>query len=336
MVPRLFVSAIFLVSFCAWGCTRAALVNRTIEDFDPSMQYNCTIQRCDANSTNSNPCNIIGPDPNNKTLTFANKPCQITIPFIGTAVYTFMECSSCKFEVDKTGLHPDIQSDGSPFPLTYVNNTLANGTHTLVVTAPAGMFMDYAVYTVDDESVLTTQGASSTTSASASASGPVKGAPKQKPPNARADVRVIVGGVLGGLVIIVSAAAIIFFKRRAGRRKKLGRIYLVDPYSAAHPSSKSDVEADSSGTVQHDNSVIRLEAQIRELQAEFRAALGTPPQRAPSDGTRLAAMKREQMQAVRDHAPAVVPGDLVLYTDSGMRLTPARQMEELPPDYAEG
>ncbi|KAJ6577939.1 hypothetical protein B0H19DRAFT_1121898, partial [Mycena capillaripes] len=248
MVPPLVLSAIFLVSFCAWGCARAALVNRTIEDFDPSMQYNCSnVQRCDANSTNSNPCHA---GSNSKfegaTFTLTSGPCQIKIPFVGTAVYAFMACVPCQFEVDKTGLHPatsQSDSDSTVAQLIYFNNTLANDTHTLFITTPSefGMLMDYVVYTFDD-SVLTTQGASSTTSTSASAtstSGPVKGGQTQKSPKPRADVRAIVGGVLGGLVIIISAAAIISVKRRTERRKKLGCIYLVDPYSAVHPSSQS-------------------------------------------------------------------------------------------------
>ncbi|KAJ6577943.1 hypothetical protein B0H19DRAFT_1062508 [Mycena capillaripes] len=346
MVPPLSLSTIFLISFCAWGCARAALVNRTIEDFDPSMQYNCTVGRCDANLNTCQDGALL----NNRTFTFTK--------FSGTAVYAFMNCKLCQFEVDKTGLHTESSSDATVFSLTYFNNTLANDTHTLVVTSASEMVMNSVVYTFDD-SVPTTQGASGktasrasgasrkpassttasdTTSTSASAtlaSGPDKGGHTQKPPKAQADVRVIVGGVLGGLVIIVSAAAIIFFKRRAGRRKKSGRIFLGDPHAATHPSPQADVEADPSGTVQHDNSVVRLEAQMGELQAELRAALGTQPRRVPSDGTRLAVMKREQMQAVRDHAPAVLPGDLLLHTDSGVRLTPARQLEELPPQYIE-
>ncbi|KAJ6577944.1 hypothetical protein B0H19DRAFT_1337789 [Mycena capillaripes] len=341
MVPPRFLSAIFLVSFCAWGCARAALVNRTIEDFDPSMQYNCTVQRCDANSTNSNPCNMTDQsDFVNRSFTWTSKPCQITIPFVGTAVYAFMNCGLCQFEVDKTGLHPETHlGDGPVFQLAYFNNTLANDTHTLVITSTEQIQMDSVVYTFDDSLTPTTQDAASTTSTSASAistSGPAKGGQTEKPPKPRAHVGAIVGGVLGGLALtIVLATAVIFFKRRTGRRNKMGRMFLGNPDPATHPSPQSDVEADPSARVQH-NSVLRLEAQIRELQAqtaELRTALGTQPQRAPSEGTRLAAMKREQIQAVRDHAPAVLPKDLLLHTDSGIRLTPARQVEELPPQY---
>ncbi|KAJ6577941.1 hypothetical protein B0H19DRAFT_1253244 [Mycena capillaripes] len=334
MVPPPFVSAISLVLFCAGGCARAALVNRTIEDVSPLMQYNCTVLRCDVNSTNSSSCNFYHPEVINTTFTATTGQCQITIPFVGTAIYAFMACAFFQFEVDKTGSHPNIVDSGaSHFPLTYFNNTLPNGTHTLVVTSPSefGMFMDNVVYTVED-SVLTTQGTSSTTSTSASATSiSLDNAPKP-----RADVRAVVGGALGGLVLIsVLAIGVILFKRRAGRRKKWGRIFLGDPDLATRPSAY--IEANPSGTVQHDNSVIRLEAQIRELQAqtaELRTALGTQPQRPPSEGTRLAAMKRE-IQAMRDYAPAVLPGDLVLHTDSGLRLTPARQIEELPPEYVE-
>ncbi|KAJ6577942.1 hypothetical protein B0H19DRAFT_572730 [Mycena capillaripes] len=149
MVPPLFVSVVFLTSFCAWGCARAALVNRTIEDFDPLMQYNCTVQRCDANSTNVNPCNATNLGFIKRTLTVTAAGCQIIIPFVGTAVYAFMACLACQFEVDKTVPHSETRVvDGPLVQQVYFNNTLPNDIHTLVVTSPRfSMDVDYVIYT---------------------------------------------------------------------------------------------------------------------------------------------------------------------------------------------
>jgi hypothetical protein len=87
MVSHLFISAALLGSFCAWGRVDAALVNVTVEDFSSLMQYSCaagsTFHRCDANTTNANPCDFGGTDAGHRTLTIMNEPCQIKTTFIG-------------------------------------------------------------------------------------------------------------------------------------------------------------------------------------------------------------------------------------------------------------
>ncbi|KAJ7465393.1 hypothetical protein B0H11DRAFT_2284827 [Mycena galericulata] len=144
------VSTLFtLLAFCAWG--NAALINRTIEDSSPLVQYNCTIERCDANATHLNPCSIDGAE--FRTLTVFFTPCQITISFAGTAVYSFLACNStsnCEFEIDNTGKHPNIRpAEHVPITeLSYVNESLPDGTHTLVMTSSNGFVaFDYITYT---------------------------------------------------------------------------------------------------------------------------------------------------------------------------------------------
>ncbi|KAJ7908502.1 hypothetical protein B0H13DRAFT_2273313 [Mycena leptocephala] len=128
-----------LLAFCA--CGRAALVNRTIEDSDPLVQYNCTIERCDADASHSNPCSIDGAE--FRTFTAFFTPCQVTFSFTGTAVYTFLGCkstSNCEFEIDNTGKHPNIRP-AAQVPITglsYFNDSLPNGLHTLVMTSSNG------------------------------------------------------------------------------------------------------------------------------------------------------------------------------------------------------
>ncbi|KAJ7478328.1 hypothetical protein FB451DRAFT_1241807, partial [Mycena latifolia] len=113
MISHFFIYAFLAASFGAWG--RAALVSVTIEDTSPLMQYNCTIpgQRCDANATNPNPCEF-GSEADNHTFTYLPESCQITIPFVGTAVYAFVGCPDdvCQFEVDDTGVHDSIPFQG--------------------------------------------------------------------------------------------------------------------------------------------------------------------------------------------------------------------------------
>jgi hypothetical protein len=53
----------------------------------------------------------------------------------------------------------------------------------------------------------------------------------------------------------------------------------------------------------------------------------------PSVARALSTMKREQTQAVQSYAPAAL--DWLIRTDSGLRLEPGRDVEELPPVYAE-
>ncbi|KAJ7479860.1 hypothetical protein FB451DRAFT_1171945 [Mycena latifolia] len=156
---------------------------------------------------------------------------------------------------------------------------------------------------------------------------PLSSPAKSKPPIAE-----IVGGLIGELgLLAVLAAMVVYFKRRSGRRKTAsGRIYLGDTDPA--PDVKPGTAVVRAGSPQHAQHTAVLAEQIRVLQAQTTELQRA--QRAPSAGTRLATMKRKQVRVVREHAPAQPAADLVLHTDSGLRLAPARRVEELPPEYA--
>jgi hypothetical protein len=72
----------FLASFWIYY-GRAALVNVTIEDSSPLVQYNCTVLKCDADTANTNPCGLTGFNDRTLTLTATGTACEITIPFSG-------------------------------------------------------------------------------------------------------------------------------------------------------------------------------------------------------------------------------------------------------------
>ncbi|KAJ7921105.1 hypothetical protein B0H13DRAFT_2656164 [Mycena leptocephala] len=148
-----------------WLGSRAALVNRTIQDSSPVVDYGatCSPSRCDASTIAINAgqltCDVpLGDSP---TVTFVigigPSDCLITIPFIGIAVYAFLACPSgeaekCTFGVDNDGGHADIRpTDNLTFGLSYFNASLPNGTHTLVITPFDSFELDYIIYTVDDE-----------------------------------------------------------------------------------------------------------------------------------------------------------------------------------------
>ncbi|KAF7344669.1 hypothetical protein MVEN_01627100 [Mycena venus] len=344
------VSTLFtLLAFCAWG--RAALTNRTIEDSSPLVQYNCTIERCDADATHLNPCSIDGAE--FRTFTAFFTPCQVTISFTGTAVYCFLGCkstSNCEFEIDNTGKHPNIRpAEQVPITgLSYVNESLPNGTHTLVMTSSNGFVaFDYVNYTFDDgvrlhrypqpvmgEVFTLTQTESVQIPATSTTSPPVVIHEKSKP-----SIGGIIGGVLGGMALMaVLVALVVSLKLCSGRRKKTpGRISMAEPYPLS--------ELDTAGSPQTDDTALTEQINLlQERQAALRAQRATS---ATSSGTTLTG-KREQAHAVREQRSATLAIDLLMptvhhtpvappplvHTDSGLRLAPAREVEELPPQYS--
>ncbi|KAJ6577936.1 hypothetical protein B0H19DRAFT_1253238 [Mycena capillaripes] len=147
----------FLASFSPRVHVFATLVNQTMEDFSPLVQYNCTktLQRCDAVAAikNTNPCRLPGAEGADRTFAYTHEPCAITIPFAGTAVYAFIACEPCQFEVDNFGAQDSIpgSQNSGVVGLSYFYNALPSGTHTLVITSPNDMLLDYVLYTIDDD-----------------------------------------------------------------------------------------------------------------------------------------------------------------------------------------
>ncbi|KAJ7112945.1 hypothetical protein C8R44DRAFT_930461 [Mycena epipterygia] len=289
-----------VASFCAWGCV--ALVNSTIDATSiPPVHYNRTFVSCN----NSSQCGFdVGP---NRTVAIILGPGQITIPFTGTAVYVFLACTQDPNLVDPFGF----------FGPSKHNATLCefdiDGTGARAVTGPGDIQLAYGnsslpngTHTLDITVFNGTQIAFDSVVYSFDDDDVGK--------KGSLPVGAIVGGIVGGL-LLATAVTILYMRRR--RRNTPGGIFLATP--------ARDVEA--SPPQEHLAEQIRvLQAQTAELQGALRA------QRAPSGGARLATMKREQALALREYAPAA--GDLLLHTDSGLRLTPASRVQELPPKYA--
>ncbi|KAJ6602694.1 hypothetical protein DFH09DRAFT_1301703 [Mycena vulgaris] len=116
-------------------------------------------------------------------------------------------------------------------------------------------------------------------------------------------------------------ALIVIFKRPSGRWENTrGHILLsdVDPFTGT-------------GAPPHTQDTGSLTEQIDFLRVELQMALRA--QREP-DARARATMKGEQTCAVREHTPATPAADMLFHTGSGLRLTPARQVEKLPPEYS--
>ncbi|KAF7350202.1 hypothetical protein MVEN_01323200 [Mycena venus] len=278
-----------------WTEIHAALVIRTVEDFSPVVQYNCSIQRCDADMENPNPCP--GADGSfNRTFMIMLPTCQIRIPFTGTAVYAFLGgfIENCTFDIDNTGSHPSsLQSDGlfTETGLTYFNTSLPNGTHTLVISGSDFAF-DSVIYTFDDVPTGLPVPIQSSSSPTTLTSPPVIASSPKNSGDIR-DSRVFLGD--------------------------MGELDLRPDLQSSSPRSPDNTALEEQ--------VRMLRAQTAKLQLALRA------QQAPSADTRLSSMKQEQTRAVRKGAPRGPAADSVLHTDSGIRFTPARQAKEIPPDY---
>lgn len=77
-----------------------------------------------------------------------------------------------------------------------------------------------------------------------------------------------------------------------------------------------------------------FQAALREDARQARELDGADP--PVSTRARLSTMKRDQMRTVGEHTlPGGRARDVLVHTDSGMRLGPGPVVEELPPVYAE-
>ncbi|KAJ6602695.1 hypothetical protein DFH09DRAFT_1354932 [Mycena vulgaris] len=255
---------VLLASFCAWG--RAALVNATIEDFSPLLNSTCRATHCDAGPGNSNPCGLDGGVNRTWALILPRTPCQMTIPFSGTAVYAFLACrsSGCQFEIDDTAVYPNIRpaTTFTDTGLSYFNTSLPHGPHTLVITVSDDLMFDSVMYTFDDGTAPKTTPTTSTVFPLSTSSKSVR------PPQASPPVGGIVGGVFGGLALLaLLAALIVIFKRRSRRRTNTrGRISLADTSPPADVEAGPTLVEISSPSHAQDNTA--LAEQIRVLQAQ--------------------------------------------------------------------
>ncbi|KAJ7864413.1 hypothetical protein B0H13DRAFT_2353680 [Mycena leptocephala] len=346
----------FLASFWIYYGP-AALVNVTIEDSSPLVQYNCTVLKCDADTANTNPCGLTGFNDRTLTLTATGTACEITIPFSGAAVYAFVACASfrnCEFEIDNNGVHANLEPTNNvatDVGLSYYNTSLPNGAHTLVITTTNAMTFDSVLYTFDDAvTQVAAQPASSTTSGStSSASSPPTDLPQTNSPVSTSALKkstplsAIVGGVLGGLLIAILAALIaVFFKRRSGHNNAM--LWRTSPGEPDPPPNAGVAESAPRG---HDDAAFTteqislLQAALQTLRAEripSGSAITRPADQVPSARTR-SAIKRGRTSAAQEQSPTspvAVADSVSMSTNTGteQRLERERQMEELPPHYS--
>lgn len=274
----------------------------------------------------------------------------------GTAIYAFLggSIANSRYEIDNTGSHLSLLADSGLFTetgLTYSNDSLPNGTHTLVITG-SDMAFDSVIYTYvlcpwlahevslddrfDDGQTAglpaPSQSSSSSTistSPSETASSSVIPVVHHKPP-----IGGIVGGVLGGLVLLAVVIALTAMLKCRSRRR-LGRntprpIFLGDK-DEVDPRPDAQSSPDTAALAEQ---IRVLQAQTAQLQLTLRAQHGSST--ASSADTRGASVKRGQTgSSVPEEAPRLTQADLVMHTDSGVRFAPARQPEakEVPPDY---
>ncbi|KAJ7451364.1 hypothetical protein FB451DRAFT_707408 [Mycena latifolia] len=292
----------------------------------------------------------------NGTVTeFANTtPNQWTLGFnfTGTAIYIFFALPSDAapqaggFRLDTTQLgifdFTSPGTDGQYNMLAYSNTSIPDGTHRFFIDVSPSQQVnfDYAIYTSNDP-------ASSPTATTA---------PADQISTHQQSMAAVAGGTVGVLVLLGIAVALVFFCFHGRKRQKLGRVAAeTKVLSSDHigstqspratPRQRHNVRVDLEvGAVLLDNSdtdtageVERLRAQIQRLVAE--RGEGGVSSVASTDATAgarrsLSTMKRAQTQAIREHETGyAMAADTLVHTDSGLRLTAGRVVEELPPTY---
>ncbi|KAJ7840375.1 hypothetical protein B0H14DRAFT_1060607 [Mycena olivaceomarginata] len=268
-IPVIYV---FLASFCT--SAHAVLVNRTIENWDPLVRYNCTISRCTAT-----PPVVQWPSciPGDENITYAISPCRIEISFTGIAVYAFLACGLsdqlfCDGQVDsgeQIGIRGvnNMETRG----LVYFDHSLSDGAHTLVITG-SQIALDAILYTVDD------------------------GHPERP-------VGPTVGGAVGGLGLIAIVVTLIVVRRRSANRGNTPSLVL----EAGLP-----VRSHTSNTPQpcEDQTAFRLRTQRERSGTSLTATTSTNGLSVmASPDTRLVLMKREQTHSLYEPRPLAFHAD---------------------------
>ncbi|KAJ7479872.1 hypothetical protein FB451DRAFT_1449302 [Mycena latifolia] len=353
--------ALVWASSLLFGFVNAVLTNRTIDDTDPVVIYSEDKLSCYLGEPETPVTACFGANHTqmmNHTATFSWG--DIQIPFTGTAVYVFFGMQMrtnntikldgeivAEFDIPRFNFCPHSLTGecwGTTTQAYPTENTLSVDDEEETPTSPS-----------DPSAPPPSASTPSTSPSSPSlASTPASTAPSSSTsPSSRKKrlAAAIVGGVIGGLGAIVASLLI----ARSTNRLASGQV----PGSRRKAAQASDVEAAlnaaSSGpatgiagpSLKEDNphppaerDPSLLAEQVRVLQASSAAtasstASGGPPETGPSLTRSLSTMKREQTQAVQGYEPAA--RDLLVHTDSGLRLEPGRagETEELPPTYVE-
>ncbi|KAJ6451868.1 hypothetical protein C8R47DRAFT_1329606 [Mycena vitilis] len=191
----------------------------------------------------------------------------------------------------------------------YANNSIPDGLHTFRMIVPSAVIFDYAVYTSNDDEIISSPSSAARPSSTAvlsstsvaddsystGAAHTSSGSIAQK----KAPVAAIAGAVAGAIVLIFGAVVGLFLMRRARRTNDRRR----------HTPSMEEGSA---------------------------AGLFVPVTTSPAVQEAIAA-ERYQTRALQGSGRTIAITDTLIHTDSGLRLTAGRAeergVEELPPMY---
>ncbi|KAJ7210988.1 hypothetical protein C8J57DRAFT_311201 [Mycena rebaudengoi] len=193
-----FPTSLLAVLVCIYSTACTALTNYTIDDTNPSVQYNppnitrCTLSTC---------IWVDGLHNHTSTITAG----AILLSFTGHALYVFLDViGSCTFTLDGTrvGRFENNRTDWQSH-LAYSNTSILDGPHLLLI-SPAQpnnwIGFDYIEYTTGSN-------------APAGSNAPSR---SRKP-----RVGAIIGGVLGGVAFIAAMGVAAFFLRRRSKRQDI-------------------------------------------------------------------------------------------------------------------
>ncbi|KAJ6451867.1 hypothetical protein C8R47DRAFT_290859 [Mycena vitilis] len=280
--------------------------------------------------------------------------------FTGTAVYIFLAfepistltpepTAALEFFLDGVlvGTRNNIPNN-SPAQYNipaYSNSSVPNGSHTFRMGVPGPVIFDYAVYTSNDDEVVSsgtsgalpssTTGLSSASGSEASSSSTVtphisSGSIAQK----KAPVAAIAGGVVGAIVLLFGLVVGFLLMRRTQHRNNKWR---NTPSMEEESTAGLFVPVTTSPAVQEEIAAERfhvLQQQVQRLEQRVEGSSSAGSDTA-SLGRSLSGMKREQTRALQGSGRTIT--DNLVYTDSGLRLTAGRAeervVEELPPTY---
>ncbi|KAJ6608489.1 hypothetical protein B0H10DRAFT_524808 [Mycena sp. CBHHK59/15] len=160
----------------------------------------------------------------------------------------------------------------------------------------------------------------------------------------RLNIAAIAGGAVGGLAGILFIIIFLFLCR--SHRKKLSAADTADEkytpslggtlLSQRHSNSEdSDSAADvSPGALAQEVRFLRQQMQRRPEEDRMEAGSIVSSESGSVVQRSLSTMKREQTRVVRDHYEGYSAGrDLLVHTDSGLRLTAGWEVDEVPPTY---
>ncbi|KAJ7879770.1 hypothetical protein B0H14DRAFT_1595850 [Mycena olivaceomarginata] len=304
----------------------AALTNHTLDDQAPSgVSYYPVAANTNVSLWGFNTTRLF-----NGTVSYmmvASTPITVSVVFSGVSIYMFLALApapdgttysqKCQFLMDGITVGDYIDSgtiygDGVYNMPAYANTSLVAGSHNLTMVAETTViWFDYAVYTTDDV---------------------IPGATSPRPAHRKIPVAKIAGGAIGGVMGLLAFTVGLIFCLRARKTKTSpdpakSRIALLSTVVLPGPSLLPG--NDSPPAAQRDSAV--LAEQVRLLREEVQQL--KQHAEGNSNARSVSTMKREQMQAVRDHQDGYGVTDALEHTDTGLRLTFARVVDEMPPTY---